>query len=547
MGLMPFPIVLLVSLFVAGGSLALGYKRSPNLGLALVLLILVLHGLLYLGATVDDAFISFRYSANLADGQGIVWNPGERVEGYTNFLWVLLLAAPASFGISLVISSQVLGFTFSAALLLVIRQLAGVWDARLTGQQRRLVTLTTSLALVLSAPFAFWTFAGLETTLFAFLVTAGAMLHLREESEGYHFYWSGPVFFLAALTRPEGLLFFGITWIFKALGLIRLKGDRDTLLTFLVWSAMFFVLFGVYFLWRYQYYGYLLPNTFYAKVPLGFLQFERGLAYLTSFATLYVGFLVLVLPLAAFFSSDKRQPLYLMSLLASWIVYVLYIGGDTLAQFRLLVPIMPIFYFLLMISAVQAFEVLRAARPKDSLMPAMGLAVLAIAAAGILYPSQAAWDTHWERESTAEHSAIGRWLRDNAPEDYTIAVFPAGAIPYYSQLPAIDMFGLNDEYIAHKSVSGFGSGGAGHEKYDGAYVFSRRPEIILPHAAYNVRDWTRTDYEALLPILHLRAVTDMMSDELFWDVYSEMSVQLEPGLWFNFFLRRDAPIPSLER
>src|SRR5436189_992982 len=47
----------------------------------------------YAGWMDDDAFISFRYAQNLAEGNGLVFNPGERVEGYTNFLWVLLLAA----------------------------------------------------------------------------------------------------------------------------------------------------------------------------------------------------------------------------------------------------------------------------------------------------------------------------------------------------------------------------------------------------------------------------------------------------------------------
>jgi arabinofuranosyltransferase len=43
----------------------------------------------YLG---DDAMISMRYAHNLADGIGLVWNPGERVEGYTNFLWTMYMA-----------------------------------------------------------------------------------------------------------------------------------------------------------------------------------------------------------------------------------------------------------------------------------------------------------------------------------------------------------------------------------------------------------------------------------------------------------------------
>jgi len=48
----------------------------------------------YLGVIAEDAFISFRFAKNLAIGNGLVWNAGEPpVEGYTNFLWVVISAA----------------------------------------------------------------------------------------------------------------------------------------------------------------------------------------------------------------------------------------------------------------------------------------------------------------------------------------------------------------------------------------------------------------------------------------------------------------------
>jgi len=58
--------------------------------------LLVIHGLTF-GFVVDDAFISFRYAQNLLDGHGLVFNPGEQVEGYSNLLWILL----TSFGMKL--------------------------------------------------------------------------------------------------------------------------------------------------------------------------------------------------------------------------------------------------------------------------------------------------------------------------------------------------------------------------------------------------------------------------------------------------------------
>ena len=58
----------------------------------------------------DDAFISFRYVRNLLEGHGLVFNPGEYVEGYTNFLWVVVLAIPHWLGV------DPIGFSFATGL-----------------------------------------------------------------------------------------------------------------------------------------------------------------------------------------------------------------------------------------------------------------------------------------------------------------------------------------------------------------------------------------------------------------------------------------------
>src|SRR5207249_6179144 len=57
----------------------------------------------------DDSFIAYRYAANLARGQGLVFNPGERVEGYTCFLWVVMLSGVIAAGLDVVLWSQLLG------------------------------------------------------------------------------------------------------------------------------------------------------------------------------------------------------------------------------------------------------------------------------------------------------------------------------------------------------------------------------------------------------------------------------------------------------
>jgi hypothetical protein len=74
--------------------------------------------------SIDDAGISFRYAAHLAEGGGFVWNvDGPRVEGYSNFLWVLILAAGRWVGFNIEIFAKILGFIlgiFNLTLLAVI-------------------------------------------------------------------------------------------------------------------------------------------------------------------------------------------------------------------------------------------------------------------------------------------------------------------------------------------------------------------------------------------------------------------------------------------
>ena len=72
-------------------------KKPLVLLLSLALLLLLASR--FFDHTVDDAFISYRYARNLVEGHGLVWNVGQRVEGYTDFLWVVLISGALAVGI----------------------------------------------------------------------------------------------------------------------------------------------------------------------------------------------------------------------------------------------------------------------------------------------------------------------------------------------------------------------------------------------------------------------------------------------------------------
>ncbi len=298
----------------------------------------------------DDAFISFRYVRNLLEGHGLVFNPGEYVEGYTNFLWILELAALwGLFGLRPEHAAPWLSVAYTGG------TLAALWWWLAHSPSRHDRSFLAWLALGLlgsSATFAVWTSGGgLETRQFTcFIVVAVVCLAVHR-----HQHWGLLAASLslaaAALTRPEGLMLaaccFG--W-FAAQRLVHARhaapgspgrdgGIAATLaavvrrldwrkVTYLV--VPFAVIVAAHFLWRYGYYGEWLPNTYYAKHIRPW--YESGFRYLWA-ATLETG-LYLLLPLTVVALRERwrryRDGTHALVLLCIGVhlYYLLRIGGD---------------------------------------------------------------------------------------------------------------------------------------------------------------------------------------------------------------------------
>ncbi len=278
----------------------------------------------------DDAFISFRYARNLLEGHGLVFNPGEYVEGYSNFLWVLELAALwGAFGLRPEHTAPWLSVACTIGTLAAMLW----WVGRLPGLSHRRLVAWMAVGLVCSsATFAVWTSAGgLETrqfTLFVVLAVVGLTLYPENRRA-----LLGVSLSLAAasLTRPEGPLFaaccFGWYAVQRRVGTGRWGlGWRDA--TALV--APFVLLVAGHYLWRYGYYGEWLPNTYYAKYVRPW--YEMGIRYLAA-ATVETGMYLLV-PLAILAGvrdwRARRSLVFVLPLfcIGLHMAYVARIGGD---------------------------------------------------------------------------------------------------------------------------------------------------------------------------------------------------------------------------
>ncbi len=281
----------------------------------------------------DDAFISFRYVRNLLEGNGLVFNPGEYVEGYSNFLWILELAAIwGFFGVRPEHSAPYLSVAYTVGTIAVMLW----WIARSPSRHDRGLIAWMSLGLLCSsATFAVWTSGGgLETRQFTFFVIVAVVCLAVHNNTRWGLIVASLSLAAASYTRPEGPLL--AACCFGWFAVQRLVANRRLDLRELAaLVAPFALLVGAHFLFRYAYYGEWLPNTYYAKHVRPW--YESGFRYLVA-GTIETG-LYLLVPLA-YLALRVRWRIYRDSIyglvllcLGAHMAYILYIGGD-LFEFR---------------------------------------------------------------------------------------------------------------------------------------------------------------------------------------------------------------------
>lgn len=439
---------------------------------------------------VDDSYISFRYAANLAAGEGLVFNLGDRVEGYTNFLWTVLLAGGAAAGVDLVRLSQVLGGLSALGCLVLLALIS----CRVLPQDQPARPVLVALPALLWAAMgsqAQLAGSGMESVFFVFWVLLAVfLLFLRDRPVA-----AGVVFALAAMTRPEGGLYGLIAGLLCLARVVRPRGDGDRRPAWRrswLLAVSFLALYGPYFLWRYQYYGYLLPNTFYVKVgDMTAGRIERGWDLLVGLIGDWGILPFLVAAVAALALRQGRRPgLPTWSFLAASATYFVVVGGDFIPYFgpRFLLPALPALLLL------AAMGVGAAARPLGSGRAAGAAAsVLAAALVGwaafFTFPADAR-ELRWLEYEMEGWEKLGRWMAGSVPAEESIAVGAAGIVPYYTGAPTIDMYGLVDANIAHMPVRTTGFIRVAHEKFAPRYVMDRRPDHIVTYLTPDGRSAT---------------------------------------------------------
>ena len=456
---------------------------AVGLGLVVLLAVFLMIALPLWTYTVDDAWITFRYSANWAAGLGPYFNAGEHVEGYSNFLLMGALAVLVRLGgpdVTLPVA-KLLGLAAAAGMMAgawaVARALAsaagerasGVWAAGLV-----------AAGLVLCAPgFAVNAAAGLETSLYGCLVVWGtygfATGHAR----------AGAVTLgLAALTRPEGPLLFALAWALHGLAGLRPAGAATgsggapskpwDLGAWLVAAAIGAGLIGAHLLFRHAAYdGEWLPNTFHAKLGGS----GDRVAYVLGGAV--APFLGIAGSLVALLGWALEPRTARVALVVAGVGIVggalpLYTGGDWMLGHRLIVPYLPLLAALVCVGWLRlASHVPRSTQS------------LAIAALLLTLPA-AWWSQRTERREVTSaalltamgtrtgHGELATWLAGEARPGEAVVLMDIGLIGFrLREQRIVDVTGLTDRTIA-RSPGEFMA-----KRFDLDYIFGQRPRWIV--------------------------------------------------------------------
>jgi hypothetical protein len=446
----------------------------------------------------DDAMISMRYARNLAQGYGLVWNPGgERIEGYTNPLWVLYMAAvhllplPAS-KVSLVVQ-------ITAAALLVVNLVLVRRIALRVSNGSEVVAFGGVLLTACYLPLNNWSLQGMEVSLLLPVMSGSILLALQTLRDGKFRALPHLVLGASTLIRPDmAVSLVGLTLYLAMTD----TGNRRRHLAWGLTALGGFTLLQTAL--RIWYFGDLLPNTYYLKLTgyPALLRISRGAFVFAQFVWKF-NVLLFTLPFVML-SNRGRGGKLLLFMMGVQSAYSVYVGGDAWEYWggsnRYISLAMPGFFVALSCSLLTLARAIRTPAPPRSTAPTnlpaafpLLLFVSAVSVNCIYGPSalkeallfHAPLHTGPGDENNDEvEEALA--LRQITTKDATIAVVRAGTIPYFADRPSLDLLGKNDRVIAHEPSRvptgrlRFIDFRPGHSKFDYGYSIERRaPDVVV--------------------------------------------------------------------
>ncbi len=469
------------------------------LPLAAIALFAVVDSLGFWTYTTDDAYITLRYAWHFVQGDGLVFNPGERVEGYSNPTWLALLLLPVAAGWDGMAFGKALGALFHGAT--VVFAALGAWRlARVKTSLAGAAALLAASATAVSLPLTWWAAGNLETPFYACLLAAAFWRILSEKPDALPV--SAALVGLAGFSRPEAPL--------MAIGLavarfLVLERDQKR---FLRWGLVAAAPIAAWMLFRVVYYGDVVPNTYYHKG--GRAPLAEIIAYYGPFIRNEWPFVVaMLLGIVGLAVRRPREALVYAAPVATHLFFLAAVGGDWMANQRFLAPVLP----LLAVGAGAGFAALVDRPPAAWPRPVAAVAalVLALLHLGAVVPVRIAETDNdgafattprdkgdWPAASFStgfggSNNVVVAWLLQNVAPGATVAYSEIGLVAYAGDWIVQDLVGLTDRDLG---------GATGLDINDRVeVVHQRRPDwiVLREGGTQNIRavraaPWLREEY-----------------------------------------------------
>lgn len=497
------------------------------LAIAIILVWFLVQAFYFFSTTVDDSFISLKYAKNFYSGNGLTFNIDTNcpVEGYSNFLWILLIAPFFSLGGDILLWVKCISLSLSIISLFLTYLLARKYCASA-------VALLAPLFLVAFPQFALWTVGGLETPLYIFLILLGSLLLSEVISRESPVNRPSPLIKMNRLFLIGLLRFLSLALVFLAIALCRFEGiilfftaailllykyfsERPghpyRLSSILLFSFVVIILYAIYYFWRTEYYHSLLPNMFYAKVHFEASSLVHRVT--DKLELLYLISPFVVLSLLKWRQSSVKRAYHIVTLTIVLFALSFLAYREWMVGFRYALPTLPF----LIVLAVSGFSKLITTNNSRHLQRAFIIALLLVTIPqASLFGLIQAKKVYVKAEQT--HQEIADWLNHYTSPEETLALWDMGLIPYYTDLK--HYYDIHLEGLLESHTNQFG--------YSAEYFLNQKPNYIL---LVSVDKNPNRDSLAVNEVCKLFS----MQDE-FWNNYSPVySVEYTENRFFVLF------------
>jgi hypothetical protein len=494
---------------------------------------------------VDDSYIFLRLAENAVNGYGFRWNINEApLEGYTSFLYFLINIIAVKFFVIPELFLQIFGITTSIGTIVCVYLLYNEVNPLL-----RTENLITSILVLISPCFVYWSVAGMETSFYMMFLMFSLFIYFKKSNTPFSYIATGALFAILYLIRPECIVFFIYVLLFTAYQLFKEKNKFKWLLLICMVFG-FQLIFAPYFIWHLKYFGMLFPNSFYAKVGGGIYQIKGGVSYFYIHGVdIFKRGWYIIIPFLVLFIFEKKnyKQIFLLGLAIISILITIINGGDHFEYARFLIPVLPLFLVGIPSSLKKAYLFFKNKINYTLFFFSIPTMILIL---NIKNPVYSEFIFKPKKPFVVENNnpdegykweigfiKMGKTLRNISKPGETIAVIPVGAIGYFSEMNVIDMAGiLNSDIASEPFVEKYiKNWRPGHNKGDGYYILAHKPEYI------QLVDYLTTSPQRVPDpqSLFFKSVFEIWNSPVFHYEYEFYPIKLSEGIYYNLYRRKN--------